>query len=163
MSIHEKRTIAELIARYQLEPTLRDIYVEGELDKGVFNWSLGADERSRATIYEISTVEMPTEEILRLGLHDNNRGRVITLAHILGQHLPHNSAQITCVVDTDLDSILGVEHRHDFLLLTDYTCLEMYLYNPHTIHKFLQVAIHNFPKPAEVVLQELLLHLKVSF
>jgi hypothetical protein len=31
----------------------------------------------------------------------------------------------------------------------------MYLYNPHTIGKFLQVAVHRFPKTADEVLQDL--------
>jgi hypothetical protein len=153
MSAHEKRTIKELITRYQLEPALRDVYVEGEIDRGVFDWALDTNKRREIALYEISTVDVPVDEILRLGLYDNNRGRVITLAYLLQPHI--QPLQVTCIADRDLDAILGIEHQGELLLLTDYTSIEMYMYNAQTLGKFLQVAVRNFPKSATEVLNVL--------
>src|SRR5215207_1280683 len=137
MNRNEQRTIDELIARYRHEPTLRAAYVEGETDRGVFDWAFDVGDKKDVAVYEISSVYVPVDEIFNLGLKDNNRGRVITLAHLLQPHLARGSNQVTCVADKDLDIILGVHHPIKNLLFTDYTCIEMYMYTSRHLSKFL--------------------------
>lgn len=155
MTTLDQRRVEELIERYKLEPSLRDIYVEGELDKGILDWTLDVRTNNNIAVYEIATVFISPEQVLGYGLYDNNKGRVIALAHLLRQHLAPDSLQVTCIVDKDLDAILNIDHNNELLLLTDYSCIEMYLYNTHTIDKFLQLAVRRFNKTAEEVLREL--------
>ena len=49
----ERRTIAELVARYELEPTLRDVYVEGRFDSAVLTWLFRERGCVDAVVYEI--------------------------------------------------------------------------------------------------------------
>jgi hypothetical protein len=58
MSPDDRRTIEELIARYELEPTLRDIYVEGYTDALFFRWFLQKSNATNAIVYEIDCVEI---------------------------------------------------------------------------------------------------------
>lgn len=45
-----RRTIPELVARYILEPSLRDVYVEGSDDRALIKWFLEQHERSDYSI-----------------------------------------------------------------------------------------------------------------
>jgi hypothetical protein len=149
-----RRTIEELIARYELEPTLKDIYVEGYSDKILLEWFLSHTSIEDVIIYEISTVEVPYERIRELRLEDNNRGRVIALAFAL-----HSGASIdltntlACIADTDFDNLLGKKYECPILIFTGYTAIELYLYNADVIGKYLGLVITNFPYDAAVVLE----------
>lgn len=97
-----RRTLEELVTRYQLEPELRDIYVEGKTDKIFFEWFLKHKGIENFAVYEIDTVEIPTQKLLEFGLNDSNRSRAIALAlEIQNQfvELPH----FTCIADKDFD------------------------------------------------------------
>ena len=52
----EKRTVEELIARYEFEPGLRDIYVEGEFDSDLLTASQAKNMDSRFTMNNTSTL-----------------------------------------------------------------------------------------------------------
>ena len=40
LDLDDRRSIEELITRYELEPSLKDIYVEGHSDKVIIEWFL---------------------------------------------------------------------------------------------------------------------------
>ena len=76
-------------------------------------------------VYEINTVGIPYEEITHLGLEDNNRGRVITLAFALYNNCKIDlTPMVACVADTDFDHILEIKHNCPILIFTGYTSIE---------------------------------------
>jgi Protein of unknown function (DUF4435) len=146
MEDEKRRRLQELIARYELEPSLCDVYVEGLTDKYLIQWFLDKLGIDNYAIYEIDTVEISTNELFQLGLNDSNRSRVIALALQLGDYFRGNLPSVTCVADRDFDYLLGSsEFDSDLLLFTDYTSIEMYLFNSSVLEKFVQLALrtHN--------------------
>ena len=96
-----RRTISELRARYDLEPSLRDIFVEGKFDQDVLSNCLRGPEHRDRMIYDIDSVDIPSE---LLGVHeltDGKKQRVIALARELAP-LP-SKCLYRCLVDRDLD------------------------------------------------------------
>lgn len=150
------RTIKELIVRYELEPSLRDIFVEGRRDKITFETFFGDIGGIDVKVYEVTTVEVSNEAASRLGLDlwQNNRNMVITLAHELHAQFS-DCNQVRCVADRDADLVLEITYNCPLLLFTDYSCLEMYLFNERVISKFFFVILRGFRQPANVVLTEL--------
>lgn len=166
----EKRSIEELVARYELEPESRDIYVEGEYDRHFINWILEENGLNQASVYTISTVEVSDGNVLASGLEANNKGRTIELAKALNQRLGAASNQFTYIVDQDFDLILQRRHSIPGLLATDYSCMEMYLFNERIMGKYISLVLNGFPySPAQTLcilaqpLQELFLIRLVNY
>jgi len=151
----EPRRIEELVARYKLEPTIKDIFVEGSTDKSLVQWFLEEETKRDVFVYEISTVLIPNDLVLELKQETNRRGQVYALAYTLQRCVGANSQQATCVIDRDFANLLGEDNVDGILFLTDYACMEMYAFNVPTIDKFLKIIVRGFPKSATVVLQEL--------
>jgi len=97
-------SIAELQIRYELEPELTDVFVEGDFDRELLTQSQGCTT-TRATIYEIDCIDVPMDTLTKYGLTTGNKQRVIALAHELAT-LPEN-AKVKCLVDRDLDHWFG--------------------------------------------------------
>ncbi|WP_292753912.1 hypothetical protein [Nostoc sp. NMS4] len=136
-----RRTLDELVTRYELEPELCDIYVEGKTDKQLIEWFLEDKQLQDFGVYEIDTVEIPAQLLFELGLKDNIRSRVIALAIYIHDKFLETPLHITCIVDKDFDWLFGKEYQCDLLLFTDYSCLEMYLFNEVVLDKYLRLAI----------------------
>lgn len=68
MADEKRRRLEELIARYELEPSLCDIYVEGLTDKFLIQWFLDKLGIDNYAIYEIDTVEIPALSICFVGI-----------------------------------------------------------------------------------------------
>jgi len=152
----DRRSIDELLVRYELEPTIRDIYVEGYSDKVLIEWFLREKEIDDVAIYEVSTVDVPYAKIKSLSLEDNNRGRVITLAFALYDGSVFDFRRIVaCVADTDFDNILEKEYECPLLIFTEYTSIEVYLFDSDILAKFFELVIMTFPYDATTVLAEL--------
>ncbi|MEH1856297.1 MAG: hypothetical protein V7L11_32575 [Nostoc sp.] len=149
-----RRTLDELVTRYELEPELCDIYVEGKTDKQLIEWFLDEKQLQDFAVYEIDTVEIPAQSLFELGLKDNIRSRVIALAIYIHDKFLENPLHITCIADKDFDWLFGKEYQCDLLLFTDYSCLEMYLFNEVVLDKYLRLAIRlSQPKASEVLHQ----------
>ncbi|WP_141620613.1 DUF4435 domain-containing protein [Myxococcus sp. AB036A] len=140
MNSTERRTIDELIARYELEPTLRDIYTEGEYDARIIQWLIKGLHLRHVSIYEIQSVEIDPGSIVALNLEDNNRGRLISLALALHDALGADAPQATMVVDGDFDCIFGHQYTPKNIIYTDYTSMEMYLFSEAVLGKFMHLA-----------------------
>jgi hypothetical protein len=92
-----------------------------------------------AGVYEITTVEIPEDEVLRMGLRGNNRGRVIYLSFIVEKCLGKNAKQVTCFVDADFSHVLGDILEKPCLIYTDFACMEAYLFENTIIEKLISV------------------------
>jgi Protein of unknown function (DUF4435) len=136
----ERRTIAELIARYEVEPTLRDVYVEGDFDVALISWFLREHRCDGVVVYTIGTVNVPADQVISAGLEDGEKGRVIFTCHQLAAALGE-SRQVTGIVDRDYDSVLGVALECPLLLFTDYACMEMYCFNAAVLERFFRLYV----------------------
>jgi hypothetical protein len=160
----ERKTIEELIALYELEPDIRDIYVEGYSDKTVVEWFLKTKEIKNVAVYDIGTVNVPFDLIQDSDLEDNNRGRVITLALVLQKEItgdPFNL--VACIADKDFDELLGIKHDCSILLFTDYAAMEIYLLNERVVDKFLNLVITGFPQDAHTIFDNIIPALEEIF
>jgi len=59
MSFPDRHKVEELVALYELEPTIRDVYVEGETDEAFFEWFLAQTAPGRVEVKGIDSVEVP--------------------------------------------------------------------------------------------------------
>ena len=137
-----RKTLEELEALYSLEPTIRDVYVEGPSDKAIISWFLCMSGSTSANVYEIEVVDIPPNVLNQLALENNNRGRVIALAMIMDMRLGNATNSVTCICDTDLDEVLVTCPSTSSLLLTDYTSLDMYTISEDAIAKLLLLAFN---------------------
>lgn len=132
----KRRTIDELATLYELEPDIRDVFVEGTDDRAVLEWYLGERTKRFVSVAEIDSVHVPDDTVLGHGHKIGNRGRVISLAYELESRLDSNAqAAVTLVVDADFDHIKQVSLRCSMLLSTDFSCFEMYWFNDRVIEK----------------------------
>lgn len=126
MSNTERRTVEELLARYEFEPELRDIYVEGEFDSDMLTASLG-DRVNEQYIYSIETVDIPAEILRVYSLTSGNKQRVIALAKELESKI-EGEFNYLCLTDRDLDQWfddIEVIRNHKW---TKYSSLEMHFF-----------------------------------
>lgn len=136
----ERRAINELSTRYELNPDISDVYVEGHIDKALVDWFLGEYHRTRWRVYPIDTVYVPTDLVSSHNLDIGERGEVIAFAMELHQRLEHVDCQKPiCIADSDALYLLGETVDCPLCMLTDFTCLEMYLFNSRVLGKFLRL------------------------
>ena len=139
-----RRTISELGALYSLEPTLRDVFVEGADDCAFIKWYLKNRVKRLVSVVEIETIDVPASVVERYELDNGNRGRLLALSFEVSALLdPESRNCFTAVYDQDRDSIAGGTNAPDNALPTDFSCLEMYFFNTHTVGKFVALVLMN--------------------
>lgn len=122
-----RRTIDELVTRYELEPDLKDIYVEGDFDKEILCHYFKCNNTTDRTVYVIDSVNIPYEILMKNGLTEGNKQRVIALARELSS-IPENGS-LKFLVDKDLDHWLGEIEKTGRLIWTDFCSMELYFFN----------------------------------
>lgn len=115
-----RRKIEELKARFQLEPSLDDVYVEGDGDKRLIDVAHSHRKHHRP-VYSITTIDVGSEILAEQGLSEGNRQRVLALCRAL--NLPKESS-VRFLVDADMDRHLGREMAVPCLSYTRYTDVE---------------------------------------
>ncbi|MBW3197610.1 hypothetical protein [Marinobacter nauticus] len=128
-----RRTVEELVARYELEPDLNDLYVEGSFDEDFIMSAIGSEIGDRS-IYTIETVDIPRPLLDKYGYTSGNKQRILTLAKEL-QDFFKNGVRYVCLTDLDLDEWfppIEIIRNHRF---TRYTSLEMcFFYKEYICH-----------------------------
>lgn len=127
MSGLPKRSLAEVITRYQLEPTLKDIYVEGIFDKELLTYCFKKNDCNDRIVYEIDTVEISHEILISYGLSTGNKQRTIALAKEINKLT--NDPQVIFLIDKDLDEWLDSMEEVHRLVRTKYSSLELYFFD----------------------------------
>ena len=140
-----RRRIHELVAMYKLEPTVCNVFVEGAFDRNILIWFLRESGVSRPKVIEIERIEVSCEVLLKHGVTEGNKQRVVALACEL-QALIGPTPQVTCIADTDCDRILGREFTSSLLFYTDYSCMEMYFFDERHLGKLITLVLGN-PQP----------------
>ena len=153
-----RRTIEELQARYDYEPTIRDIYVEGFFDVDVIRWFLDCIQPTDVEVYPIETVDIPNDLPDGFSPKGGNRTRVIRLANALENTVPEG--RVVCIVDSDFDLIAtalgssGLANRLRHLFRTDVTAMELYLFSTTSVAKLIRIVARNHDvSPAELLAQ----------
>ncbi len=153
------RTIKELIDRYELEPDLKDVYVEGRRDYIFFKNFFEQIHNKNVVVYQISDTIKFSEDLKNkakkqgFNLSKNNRNKVIFLAYEIDSQLT-NKNPIICITDSDFDIILNINHNCSIIFFTDYANLEMYLFNIETIKKYLENFLRKINCPINKILYE---------
>jgi len=96
MNSSERRTIDELVTRYMLEPSLRDIYVEGDFDQDIAERCIRHTGQKDRIVYHIETVDISRELLEAEGLTNGNKQRLIALARLLAK--AQTGASLKCLV-----------------------------------------------------------------
>lgn len=135
-----KRTVDELLARYELAPDLHDVYVEGEFDRRILEWFLSEIGANDVKVYEIDTVDIPDDMFIQERGATGNKGRIIALCSELENKI-ENNLKIIGVIDLDFDRVLNREINVNYILLTDYSSIEVYLFKTNVIRKFFILAV----------------------
>jgi hypothetical protein len=149
-----RRMLEELLAIHSVERDIHDVIVEGTSDRNLIEWFLLENSRIDFAVYEVGLFEIDPGDVMFLGLEDNNRGRVITMAYALSKSCDRKS-RITCVADRDFDEVLEKEHDCHFLLLTDYTCMLMYTFSKRVLGKYIRFRLKGFKKSASQLIREI--------
>lgn len=121
-----RRTIDELRMRYELEPALQDVYVEGQFDQDVISTCLREHGKCEQTVYSIDSIEVPTGILAEHHLTDGNKQRVLALAQELSPLPPECSFR--CLVDKDLDHWFGLPEAIPRLIWTRFSSLELHFF-----------------------------------
>lgn len=151
-----RRQIDELAALYELEPEVRDVIVEGPNDAAIFRWYLRQRCDTCASVYDIDSIEVPMDLLPGEDNSGGSRGRLLALAVELDANLQGAARRCPAVIyDADIDHLLNDCQEGDVVLSTDYSCLEMYLFNEHTMDKLLSVVLMEEDISAGNVLQSL--------
>lgn len=116
-----KRNVAEIRARYELEPDLNDVYLEGIIDKEIFDAALKDTPEIFRPCYAIDDIEVDAELVAKYGLTLGNRQRVIALAGELS--LPAETS-VRLVVDRDFEDWLPVLPKMNGLVTTKFCDVE---------------------------------------
>ena len=140
-----RRAIHELIARYELEPDLRDLFVEGPSDRRLYSWYLETSQCKHVTLFDIDTIEIPLDILMSHGLTSSNRARVIALALELDGQFSPELRYVRCIADSDFDVVLGARNCANHLWYTDYTSVDLYTCDAYLLGKVLQLGF-NIPK-----------------
>ncbi len=140
-----RRSLTELLARYELEPQLYDFFVEGSFDRDVLS-QVPLSKKHNYAFYEIDTVDISENILNKYGLTNGNKQRVIALSIELAS-LPTES-KVFCLVDRDLDHWFGELLLCERLKWSVFCSIEIHFLTKKCISDILLVAgsakINNF-------------------
>lgn len=141
----DRLSLEGLMAQYELEPTLVDVYVEGEADRRVVDWFLSRYSATNVSVYSIDFIDIPDAVLERHGLNSgSNRSKVIALSAELYSHF-ENRVNVMCVVDRDFDDYVPKVSTVPLLSFTDGSSIETYAFNEICLTKFTSVVLGGFP------------------
>ena len=89
--IVEKIKFEELLTKYDLEPALVDIYVEGAEDESFYGYHLEKMGKQFRFV-DISTIDFPEcLDLTKYDLENNNRDKIIYILKIINEAIPQNN------------------------------------------------------------------------
>jgi len=147
--------IDELVGRYELEPSLTDVYVEGK-DAAVYRWFFQAKGMRDVKVYPIDSVAIHDKILAKYGLNkESNQHKVIALSEELRNEFKGDELRVRCVVDADYDRHLGRIRNNVFLEYTDYTSIEMYFFSKPALDKFIGIVLKGLPVTSSFLIKNM--------
>ncbi|MBW8039315.1 MAG: hypothetical protein FVQ85_04880 [Planctomycetes bacterium] len=142
-SIDIKQHLNEIRVQYQLEPSLKDVYVEGDNEVSILRWFFDEKDKKDVHVYSINIVEIPAEAYERTSLRaGSNHNKVIVLSEELSRDFDKKKIKVKCIADADYDRYLNKCRKNYILEYTDYTSIEMYYFNKPLLNKFVKLVLH---------------------
>jgi hypothetical protein len=138
MSDEIKWQVDELIARYDLEPSLKDIFVEGLFDNEILSRSSEKQTLLDYAFYEIDSVEISKAMLEKHGLTYGNKQKLQVLARELSGL--SSKCGYRCVVDRDLDHWFDPLETTPRLTWTPYCSIELFFWNDEFLRDILETA-----------------------
>ena len=154
----DRRTVNEILARYELEPLLRDVFVEGPSDRVLLELAF----RSRKDCfgiraYEVDTVDVPSELLEARSLGSSNKNRILALAdELAGRSRGSLRGSVVCLADRDFDEILGTRRDYELVVYTSHLSLDGVLISRIVLDKLFSMVLLGFPQSAETFMGQLL-------
>lgn len=133
-----RRTVSDLVARYTLEPTLRDVFVEGAFDEQIVRQFFSKTSREHPSVTCIDTIEISDDLLAKHRLTRGEKNEILALAEEIFVTLG-DVPGITCIIDADCDRILGTLSTNPLILATDFTSMDMYWLSDETVGRFFAV------------------------
>ncbi|WP_248739522.1 DUF4435 domain-containing protein [Pseudomonas sp. MWU12-2029] len=130
-----RRSVEDIVTRYELEPEIRDVYVEGVFDREILTQCLRKRGDKVKVVYEIDSVDVSGELLDKYGLTSGNKQRVIAFAKELSGRGVENSYH--CLVDRDLDHWFNPLESISGLMWTKYNSIELYFLTEDILHSIL--------------------------
>lgn len=141
MCLFEKRTVDEVISICKLEPSTKNIYVEGISDKLVIDNFLKKQKKSDISVCNIDCIDysevftgMPPENIKVM--KESNKEKVAYLALKVEKEV--ENCHLLGIIDRDLDFVNNHVKSGKYLSYTDYNSMEMYLFSYDNIDALLK-------------------------
>lgn len=135
-----RRTIEEVRIRLKLEPSIKEVYVEGVFDRDLYRWGLRKMHCQDVVIYPIATVEVPIEIVEKYGFTSGERQRLLALAHELEAGGDFKKS-VLCVLDADFDYILDCINVCNIICLTSGTSAELLFLEVGTLVQFYEMVL----------------------
>jgi hypothetical protein len=106
-----RRTIKDLVARYTLEPTLRDVYVEGRFDQRILRLFFREAGCDKPSINVIDFVHIPEQLLTKYQATRGEKTELLALASEIHSILGDTQG-FTAVVDADFDRLLEMKYNN---------------------------------------------------
>ena len=132
MCLFEKRTVDEIISICKLEPSTKNIYVEGLSDKLVIDNFLKKQKINDISVFVIECIDF-SEVFAKMSLSelnilkDSNKEKVAFLT--LKVEKESRNCHFLGIIDRDLDFVNNHIKSGKYLSYTDYNSMEMYLFS----------------------------------
>lgn len=132
MCLFEKRTVEEIISICKLEPSTKNIYVEGLSDKLVIDNFLKKQKINDISVFNIKCIDF-SEVFAKMSpselniLKDSNKEKVAFLT--LKVEKESGNCHFLGIIDRDLDFVNNHIKSGKYLSYTDYNSMEMYLFS----------------------------------
>lgn len=148
-----KRLISEIIALYSLEETLKEIYVEGNIDENFYQNYLHS-KKIQGNFVSVETINFfSIPENFKSGLDiKSNKNKLIVLSRVFDAQ--SKKFNVRCIVDRDFDDYIPSD-ENDYLWRTDFSCLEAYLFCKEVKGKFIRIGLRNFPIELKKITSEI--------
>jgi len=148
----EKRCINEILCLYELEPDLRDVYVEGVTDYLVIERFVSKYKIDNVRIIEVDDIDFNGIYSEYPDIKCNNKKKLLALGDKLSKLYDDTLNGISIIVDKDFDEIRDSIANCKYILYTDYNSLELYLFEPNIIDIFYKNILRRFPFDARQTL-----------
>jgi len=140
----------------ELEPDLRDVYVEARPDANFVRWYLRGCGVAHPSVYAIDDrVVVDAERVLACGGEIGPRGRLMALAAEVGVwSVGTDMLGLTCIVDADRDYVFPSTELSQ-LSRTDVGSLDVYAFQERPLQQFFDLVLGT-REAASGVIEELL-------
>lgn len=117
------RTVEEWQTVFELEPTLRDVFLEGETDRRLVEGFLRAIGNRDARVRTAAEIDFSGQVFSGNPFCSGNKLRLISFAANLTRCFAQDVKGLTCLIDRDCDVIMPIVDYQYCVVSTDYANL----------------------------------------